>query len=65
MPNRPIARDFGEGAPTDIFLVIGFAAAVMILLFLVFAPRWFSGEKIVDVVQAQRSIEAPVTGSPN
>ena len=59
MPNRPIARDFREGAPTDIFLVIGFAAAVMILLFLVFAPRWFSGEKI------QPSIEAPITGSPN
>ena len=61
MPNRPIARDFREGAPTDIFLVIGFAAAVMILLFLVFAPRWFSGEKIA----VQPSIEAPVAGSPN
>ena len=65
MPNRPITRDFREGAATDIFLVIGFVAAVMIALFLVFAPRWFSGEKIVDVVQTQPSIEAPVTGSPN
>ena len=65
MPNRPIARDFREGAAADIFLVIGFVAAVMIALFLVFAPRWFSGEKIVDVVQTQRSIEAPVAGSPH
>ena len=63
MPNRPITRDFREGAPADIFLVIGIAAAVMILLFLVFAPRWFSGEKIVEVVQP--SIEAPITGGPN
>ena len=64
MPNRPISRDSREGAAPDIFLVIGFVAAVMIALFLVFAPRWFSGGKIVDVVQTQRSIEAPVTGSP-
>ena len=65
MPNKPITRDFREGAATDIFLVIGFVAAVMVALFLVFAPRWFYGEKIMDVVQAQLSIEAPVTGSPN
>ena len=65
MPNRPIARNSHEGAATDIFLVIGFVASVLIALFLVFAPRWFSGEKIVEVVQPQPSIEAPVTGSPN
>ena len=63
MPNRPAIGHTHEGAATDIFLVIGFVAAVMILLFLVFAPRWFSGEKIVEVVQP--SIEAPITGSPN
>ena len=66
MPNRPITRHFREGdATTDISLVIGFVAAVMLALFLLFAPRWFSGEKSVDVVQTQPSIEAPVTGSPN
>ena len=66
MPSRPITRHFREGATTDISLVvIGFVAAVMLALFLLFAPRWFSGEKSVDVVQTQPSIEAPVTGSPN
>ena len=65
MPSRPITRHFREGATTDISMVIGFVAAVMLALFLLFAPRWFSGEKSVDVVQTQPSIEAPVTGSPN
>jgi hypothetical protein len=62
MPNRPITRDFHEGPTTYIPLVIGFVASVMIALFLLFGPRWFSGEKSVDVIKAQPSIETPATG---
>ena len=62
MPNRPLARDFREGPITDISLVIGFIAAVLIALFLIWGPRWFSGEKSVDVIKAQPNIETPTTG---
>ena len=33
MSDRPLTRDFREGPTTDISLVIGFVAAVMITLF--------------------------------
>ena len=62
MSDRPLTRDFRQGPTTDIYLVIGFVAAVMITLFLLFGPRWFSGEKSVDVIKAQPSIETPTTG---
>ena len=49
MSDRPLTRDFREGPTTDISLVL-------------FGPRWFSGEKSVDVIKAQPNIETPTMG---
>ena len=56
MSDRSLTRDFRQGPTTDISLVIGFG------VFAAVGPRWFSGEKSVDVIKAQPNIETPATG---
>ena len=54
MSHRPLTRDFREGPTTDISLVIGFVAAVMISPFMLLSALVFC-EKCEVVIKACRT----------